>query len=119
MKQQNPDIPFVAHRKHSTFRWGLQTDTQIDALLLDPHGILVEYAGSYKYIAKNEVANVVRVLRDRLKIAPKTLRELEFSAQMGIPVNSEVGQAVETMSTEIKTLQKKCEENYPEACSSG
>ena len=119
MKEQNPDIPFVVHRKYKEFRLGLGTDAQIDALLLDPRGILVEYAGSYKYISKTVVANAIRILRDRRKLALSVKPELMFNAQMGDAVWYEVGRIIETMSTELKTLQKKYDESYPEATSSG
>ena len=111
MKNQNTNIPFVVHRKSSIARLYLGTDEKVDTLLLDPQGILVEYAGSYGYISKAEVANAVRVLRDHLKLDSSIVKELRFDAQIGDRVLGELGLAIEIQAAKIEALQKKCEEN--------
>ncbi len=106
MKEQNPDIPFIVRRKSSKICLGIGTNEQIDTLILEPRGILVEYAGSFKYISKREVVNAVRVVRDRLKLYPATLREIEFNAAVGDGVLYEIGIAIEAMAAETRTLKK-------------
>ncbi len=117
MKEQNPDIPFIVTSHHHKATIAFANDGKIDKLILDPRGLLVCVDGLYYYIDKASVINAVRALRDNLKLR-HTSKEICFT-QFGAEIGHELGKAIETMSTEIKTLQKKCEESYGEATNSG
>jgi hypothetical protein len=107
MKKQNPDIPFVAQAYYHKATIAFASDGEIDTLILDPRGLLICETGAYYYISKASITNAARALRDNLKLSHRT-KEICFT-RFGATIDSELGQAIETMTTEIKTLQKKCE----------
>ena len=124
MKEQNPDIPFVVQISGG-FNKGivyLPDEEAVDALILDPRGALLCKSGAYYYESKAKVCNAARSLRDKIRSnrGGKPHLELVFTTfNNNMSGEVELGNAVEFMVAEIKTLQKKYEKGYPEATSSG
>ena len=121
MKKQNPDIPFMVQIRYHKGILHLPDEAAIDKLILDSRGLLLCDEGAYFYISSRTVCNAARVLRDTVRSQrSKTVRlQLEFTHFGETAIDVELGKAIEVMSTEIKTLQKKHEESYPEATSGG
>lgn len=122
MKEQNPDIPFVVTMYYDKGTLQLHSEEAVDALILDPRGALLCGAGIYYYFPSQTVCNQARVLRDNIRSqrSKKVSRgELRFLRHDEAAIDSDLGKAIEAMSNEIKTLQKKYEESYPEATNSG
>lgn len=124
MKEQNPDIPFVVQIA-SGFNKGtvfLPDEGAVDTLILDPRGVLLCKCGVYYYEPKAKVCNAARSLRDKIRSSRggKPRLELIFSTyDTDMFDEVELGKTIEVMASEIKTLQKKHEESYPEATSGG